>query len=192
MFHFMKKDKEKDKEKKEKKKKEKEEKQHEKKEKREKKERQNMSQEEMNRLEDVKRSVFHRLSDRDKDKRHSRSSRASSHEDVPTPNVPVSKSDSSESFRSATSGSSASGAMSVSSSSREFQSSFGDGQSRPQLEEYKRSPERMTKPVPLPKPRGILKGKGEAPVSRGNLDDSRILQDNTRLNEEMSGKLLDQ
>nr|KAG5690065.1 hypothetical protein BaRGS_016373 [Batillaria attramentaria] len=61
------KDKEKDKEKKEKKKKEKEEKHaHDKKDKREKKERQHITPEEMSRLEEVKRGVFRRLSDRDR------------------------------------------------------------------------------------------------------------------------------
>ena len=175
MFNFMKKDKEK----KEKKKKEKEEKQ-EKKEKREKKERQNITPEEMSRLEDVKRSVFHRLSDRD---RHRKSHRTQSDADHA-----VGKSESSESNISATSGTGSSSSGTQPSPSRELSatgSSVSRSKSMPGQKEHGK-----TRPDVMPKPRSILKAKassGGSPSSPDRLNDVKTLQDNTRLNEEMSG-----
>ena len=175
MFNFMKKDKEK----KEKKKKEKEEKQ-EKKEKREKKERQNITPEEMSRLEDVKRSVFHRLSDRD---RHRKSHRTQSDADHA-----VGKSESGESNISATSGTGSSSSGTQPSPSRELSatgSSVSRSKSMPGQKEHGKP-----RPDVMPKPRSILKAKassGGAPSSPDRLNDVKTLQDNTRLNEEMSG-----
>ncbi|XP_076453173.1 unconventional myosin-XVIIIa-like [Babylonia areolata] len=176
MFSFMKKDKEKDREKKEKKKKEKEEK-HEKKEKREKKERQNITPEEMSRLEDVKRSVFHRLSDRD----HYRKSKASGQ-------ATVGKSESSESNISAASGSESSSSGTQPSPSRELPPS-GTSVSRSKSMPGQKDQEKA-RPQVSPKPRSILKSKasaGGSSTSHDKLDDAKTLQDNTRLNEEMSG-----
>ena len=176
MFSFMKKDKDKDKEKKEKKKKEKEEK-HEKKEKREKKERQSITPEEMSRLEDVKRSVFHRLSDRDRQRKSHRSDADNA----------VAKSESSESTLSGASGIGSSSSGTQHSPSREFPATgtnVSRSKSMPGQKDGK------SKPDVMPKPRSILKGKpspGVAPRSRNRLDDVNVLQDNTRLNEEMSG-----
>ncbi|KAL8610894.1 hypothetical protein ACOMHN_056749 [Nucella lapillus] len=173
MFSFMKKDKEKDKEKKEKRKKEKEEK-HEKKEKREKKERQNITPEEMSRLEDVKRSVFHRLSDRDHYRRGHKTGGQGT----------VGKSESSESNISAASGSESSSSGTQPSPSRELPSTgVARSKSMPGQKDQEKS-----RPLLLPKPRSILKGKSPGHgVSHGKLDDVKTLQDNTRLNEEMSG-----
>ena len=97
MFSFMKKDKEKNKERKEMKKKDKEEKLR-RKETRVKKERQNITPEEMSRLNDIKRSVIHRFSDKNR----------LSKKNVSETDQRVSKSDSSESFLSANSRSSSS------------------------------------------------------------------------------------
>jgi myosin-18 len=179
MFSFMKKDKDKEKEKekkelKEKKKKEKEEAKLEKRDsKREKKERQNITPEEMSRLEEMKRSVFHRLSDRDKRKSHKHQ-----HGDEHS----VGKSDSSESFLSATSGSSSGSALS--SPSKDVHSTSSQS-SNPHLHGEMGPPPEKKKPQPLPKPRGILKSQPGAQSSGSNLDDSKILQENTRRNEEM-------
>ena len=175
MFSFMKKDKEK----KEKKKKEKEEK-HEKKEKREKKERQNITPEEMSRLEDVKRSVFHRLSDRDRQRK--------SHMTQSDADHAVGKSESSESNISATSGTGSSSSGTQPSPSREF-SATGPSVSRSKSMPGQKDHEKR-RPDVLPKPRSILKAKaapGGSPSSHDKLSDVKTLQDNTRLNEEMSG-----
>ncbi|XP_012936920.1 unconventional myosin-XVIIIa [Aplysia californica] len=165
MFSFRKKDKEKDKEKKEKhekKKKEKDEK-HDKKE-REKKERQHMTPEEMSRIEEMKKGVFRRFSDKDK-KRHSQKSldRASPSEE--------------EEERS--------GASSRGSPTKDARPLL----TRPQPLPRQSIPAKSSPPPVLPKPKvkSILKGKNDSTSSSPSvdLDDTKLLQENTKRNEDM-------
>ncbi|KAK3084703.1 hypothetical protein FSP39_017720 [Pinctada imbricata] len=162
MFNFMKKhDKEHKKEKDDKKKEKKEKKEKEKKEKRE-----PMTQDELKKLDEVKKGVFRRFSDRDK--RKSSQKAASPEEDT---GVPRDSSDSS-----------LSGGRPSPSSETPPQ-----GQ-RAMLTKPQRLPSRGeadSKPnaLPKPKPRSILKGTGGPHQVSANLDDSIVLQQNTKLNE---------
>lgn len=152
----MKKDKEHKKEKEEKKKEKKEKKEKEKKE----KHREHVTQEELNRLEEIKRGVFNRNSDVKK-KGDDRSSPDDDggflHRD----------SDSSTSI----------GSASRPSPGRESRGSFGSGD----------MPHKQPPPI-LPKPtvKGILKSKGEKQIVPDNLDDTAVLKSNTAYNVEMS------
>ncbi|KAK6192214.1 hypothetical protein SNE40_003723 [Patella caerulea] len=171
MFSFRKKDKEKEKEKKDKKEKEKKEKKEKKETKQ--KERPLITPEEMSRLEEVKKGVFRRFSDRDKNKNAGH--RSDLHRDGA-----VVQSDSSESNLSA---------------------SGSSGRPSPTKEQPEKNTVALTKsnsmnskPPPLmPKPRtkGILKDRSNDVNSQMNIyediDDVKTLQENTRLNEEMSG-----
>ncbi|ESO91678.1 hypothetical protein LOTGIDRAFT_163408 [Lottia gigantea] len=175
MFSFRKKDKEKDKEKKDKKEKDKKEKKEKKEAKQ--KERPHITPEEMSHLEELKNSVFRRFSDRDKTKsagHHSNLQRGDG----------VAQSDSSESNLSA---------------------SGSSGRPSPTKENPDKKPATLTKSqslsspkpppiLPKPKTRGILKDKSEGrpAINHSDLDDSRRLQENTRLNEEMSGIMVGQ
>ncbi|XP_067682622.1 unconventional myosin-XVIIIa-like isoform X2 [Haliotis asinina] len=164
MFSFRKKDKEKDKEKKEKKEKEKKEKEKKKEEK--KKDRPQITPEEMSRLEEVKKGVFRRFSDR----------KSSRKEDKTSPDG-LTPSDSSESNISA------SGSSGRPSPTKELPPERKVESSKPQVA--------SKPPVVMPKPRmkGILKESAkfyDAGTER-NLDDAKMLQENTRRNEEMSG-----
>ena len=161
MFAFRKKDKEKEKDKKEKKEKEK-------REKKEKKEKTKplVTPEEMSRLEEVKKGVFRRFSDRDK--HHKSPHKSDSGESV-------GKSDSSESNLSGSSG--------RPSPTKEVPQSSNDGYGAKNV---------VGNPPPiLPKPKSILKEKskfydGSRTVAH-NIDDTKVLQQNTRMNQEMSG-----
>ena len=158
MFHFMKKDKkdEKKKEKKEKKEKDKKDKQ-----------REPMSQDEMKRLDEVKKGVFRRFSDRDKSKtKHSFKGGATNEEQM---GVPRDSSDSS-----------------ISSTGRPSPSreTAPDDSRRYDLNNPQSPPKRGdgdVKVKPAVQPRGILKSKSqrnERAVAQ-NLDDSRVLAENT-------------
>ena len=157
MFSFMKKDKEKDREKKEK---------HDKKKKdKDKKERQNMTPEEMSRIEEMKKGhgVFRRFSDK-QTKRHSQK--------------PFDRESTDEDTRST--------------SSRESPSKERPSLTRPQPHPRHNIPGAKGSPpatMPKPKSKSILKGKGDhaSPPSHSldNLDDSKLLQENTRRNEDM-------
>ncbi|KAH9524270.1 Unconventional myosin-XVIIIa [Bulinus truncatus] len=169
MFSFMKKDKEKDKkkeEKLEKKKKEKDEKV-ERKEK-EKKERQNMTPEEMSRLEEMKKGVLRRFSDRDK-KRSLRKS--GENQDHPSP----------------TESESSDGIPSARSSPTKEAKPLTKPQPLPRQQVPAPGPAgKNPPPAVLPKPKGILKGKGDASsYQHSDLDDSKLLQENTKRNEDL-------
>ena len=159
MFSFMKKDKEKDKEKKqEKKKKDKDEK-------KDKKERQPMTAEEMSRLEEMKKGVFRKFSDRDK-KRNSQ--RSSPDEDR-----------------------SASGSPQGSPVKEVKPLTKPQPLPRQQLSSSSSSRREQNPPAVLPKPKkSILKGKTSNEGVSGfqkyvDLDDTKLLQENTRRNEDM-------
>ncbi|GFS22545.1 myosin-XVIIIa [Elysia marginata] len=156
MFSFMKKDKEKDKEKKqEKKKKEKDEK-------KERKERQPMTAEEMSRLEEMKKGVFRKFSDRDK-KRNSQKSPDGDRSDSGSPQ----------------------------SSPEKEVKPLTKPQPLPRQQLSSASGSRKDPPAVLPKPKkSILKGKAGGEEVSGfqkyvDLDDTKLLQKNTRLNEDM-------
>ncbi|KAL3858074.1 hypothetical protein ACJMK2_012688 [Sinanodonta woodiana] len=159
MFSFMKKDKEHKKEKDERKKDKKEKKEKEKKE----KQREPVTQEELKRLEEVKKGVFRRFSDREKQKKVVTKT---------TSDVTQVQRDGSDS--------------SISSSSTEKTSPVREVPSDGAGDKGKQLP-----PPILPKPsfKGILKGSASAPNQSlpSNLDDSLVLQKNTQLNEQMSG-----
>lgn len=163
----MRKDKEKEKEKKEKhekKKKDKEEKKD-----REKKERQNLTPEEISRLEEMKKSLFRRFSDKDKKRSSRRSGDHSNTADSETTGDRISSSSLSPVKETQT--------LTEPHLSPQQQPSFTDGKKEPP-------------PADMPKPavKGILKSKGvgvqQYPTSV-NLDDTKLLQENTRRNEEL-------
>ena len=159
MFSFMKKDKDKDKDKKEKGEKKKKEKDERgaKKEK-EKKERQYMTPEEMSRIEEMKKGhgVFRRFSEKDKNRR------------TPERGSPDMEEGSSGSSRG---------------SPVKERPSLTRPHSLRQQGSLKGSPPPT---APKPKARSILKGKTEVrSVSPNLLDDSKLLQDNTKHNEDM-------
>lgn len=149
----MKKDKEHKKEKEEKKKEKKEKKEREKKD----KHREHTTPEELNRLEEIKRGVFKRKSDRDKEKG------ASTPDDDDDGGFLHRDSDSSTSIGSA-------GRLSP---GREHPAS-GD------------SSRKHNAPPTLPKPKSILKSKGGKHTVPKNLDDTAVLKSNTVYNAEMS------
>ncbi|KAK3595793.1 hypothetical protein CHS0354_025430 [Potamilus streckersoni] len=159
MFSFMKKDKEHKKEKDERKKDKKEKKEKEKKE----KQREPVTQEELKRLEEVKKGVFRRFSDREKQKKVVTKTSSDVNQ------VQRDRSDSS-----------------ISSSSAEKPSPVRELPADGAGDKGKQLP-----PPILPKPsvKGILKGSASAPNQSlpSNLDDSLVLQKNTQLNEQMSG-----
>ncbi|XP_048747756.2 unconventional myosin-XVIIIa-like isoform X4 [Ostrea edulis] len=160
MFSFMKHKDKKDKEEKKKEKKEKKEK--DKKEKRE-----PMTQDELNKLDEVKKGVFRRLSDKDK-------SRKSGYKSLPPGSQDV-KRDTSDSSLSGGSGPSQ-------------ETSPGSPEQRVTLTKPQRLPsegraDRKAPPSIAPKPKSILKGKVEQKQFSTNIDDTTILQENTRLNE---------
>lgn len=167
MFSFIKKDKEKDKDKKEKqdkKKKEKDEKQDKKHP--EKKERQNMTPEEITRIEEMK-GMLRKFSDRDKKRSSQKSADHSS---------PGESED----------------AMDSASSSHSSPVKETKHLSKPQPLPRQQLPanSRRDPPAVMPKPKvkSILKGKGDAGQSLStsvNLDDSKLLQENTKRNEDM-------
>ncbi|XP_064613479.1 LOW QUALITY PROTEIN: unconventional myosin-XVIIIa-like [Liolophura sinensis] len=188
MFSFMKKDKDREKEKDKKEKKEKEKK--DKKEKKEKtKERQGITQEELNRLEEVKKGVFRRFSDRDKSRKRKEAHGEGGSGDGT--GIPTDSSDSSLSSNTRLS------------PSQELPDSQMTAE-KPVLSKPVAAPrshgksshkEKMGPPPVMPKPnKSILRG-GSAPVSNSyhqngngqNGDDSNLLQTNTKLNEQMSG-----
>ncbi|KAL4224255.1 TRAFAC class myosin-kinesin ATPase superfamily [Mactra antiquata] len=152
MFNFMKKDKEHKREKEERKKEKKERKEREKKE----KHREHTTPEELNRLEEIKRGVFKRKSDRDKGRG------ASTPDDEDDGGFLQRDSDSSTSIASA-------GRLSPGKENP----GIGDGAQK--------------KPPPtLPKPKSILKSKGDKTKVPQNLDDTAVLKSNTVFNAEMS------
>lgn len=160
MFSFMKHKDKKDKEEKKKEKKEKKEK--DKKEKRE-----PMTQDELNKLDEVKKGVFRRLSDKDK-------SRKSGYKSLPPGSQDVKRD---------TSDSSLSGGSGLSQ-----ETSPGSPEQRVTLTKPQRLPsegraDRKAPPSIAPKPKSILKGKVEQKQFSTNIDDTTILQENTRLNE---------
>ncbi|GFN95510.1 myosin-xviiia [Plakobranchus ocellatus] len=163
MFSFMKKDKEKDREKKQekldKKKKEKDEK-------KDKKERQPMTAEEMSRLEEMKKGVFRKFSDRDKKRNSQRSpdddrSDSGSPQSSPVKEVkPLTKPQPLP--------------------RQQFSSSSSSS----------RSDKAPPAVLPKPKMKSILKGKSSNEEVSGfqkyvDLDDSKLLQENTRRNEDL-------
>ncbi|RUS85715.1 hypothetical protein EGW08_006509, partial [Elysia chlorotica] len=158
MFSFMKKDKEKDKDKKnDKKKKDKDEK-------KDKKERQPMTAEEMSRLEEMKKGVFRKFSDRDK----KRNSQRSPDEDR-----------------------SASGSPQGSPVKEVKPLTKPQPLPRHQVSATTDARREQTPPAVLPKPKkSILKGKASNEEASGfqkyvDLDDTKLLQENTRRNEDM-------
>jgi myosin-18 len=154
MFNFMKKDKEHRKEKEEKKKEKKEKKEKEKKD----KHREHTTPEELNRLEEIKRGVFKRKSDKKKDG--------------------LSPDDDDGGFLQRDSDSSTSlGSAGRPSPGRENRGS-GDMQ-------------QGARPPVLPKPKSILKSKGDRQNVSQNLDDTATLKSNTLYNVEMSGHPVD-
>ncbi|BFZ18652.1 hypothetical protein BsWGS_21691 [Bradybaena similaris] len=167
MFSFIKKDKEKDKDKKEKqdkKKKEKDEKQDKKHP--EKKERQNMTPEEITRIEEMK-GMLRKFSDRDKKRSSQKSADHSS---------PGESED----------------AMDSASSSHSSPVKETKHLSKPQPLPRQQLPANSRKDppaiMPKPKVKSILKGKGDSGQSIStsvNLDDSKLLQENTKRNEDM-------
>ena len=154
MFSFMKKDKEHKKEKDEKKKEKKDKKEREKKE----KHKEQTTQEELNRLEEVKKGIFRRKSDREKRK-------PASSPDDDDGGFAVR-----ESFSSGSSTSLASG-----------------DRPSPGREHPHENGKQPPKLLPKPAVKSILKSKGSGHVSE-NLDDSTVLKANTYRNMEMSGK----
>ncbi|KAL5016328.1 hypothetical protein ScPMuIL_005917 [Solemya velum] len=170
MFNFMKhKDK---KEKEDKKREKKEKKEREKKE----KNREPVTQDELNRLEEVKKGVFRRASDRNPDKHRRTEVRSAAHE--------------------------AGDGMKKGSSDSSLTSSSG----RPSpmrelpLEEFGFNRTSTTESTPvqtsrkppalMPKPKSILKSVGESDVNvSGNIDDRHVLQENTKLNQNMFGEV---
>ena len=167
MFSFMKKDKEHKKEKDDRKKEKKEKKEKEKKE----KHREQTTQEELKRLEEVKKGVFRRKSDREK-KRHT----ASPDEDEGGFAVR-------ESYGSAQS----------SDSSTSITSGSG-GRPSPGKENPHVDGDKHLQPKILPKPavKGILKSKGSVQGVSENVDDQSVLKANTYRNMEMSGQPVQQ
>lgn len=160
MFSFMK---HKDKKEKEEKKKEKKEK----KEKEKKDKREPMTQDELNKLDEVKKGVFRRLSDKDK-------SRKSGYKASGSQEVKRDTSDSS---------------LSGGGPSPTHEASPEPPEQRVSLTKPQRLPsegraDRKAPPSIAPKPKSILKGKVEQqhPVQT-DIDDTAILQENTRMNE---------
>ena len=156
MFSFMKKDKEHKKEREDKKKEKKDKKEKEKKE----KHKEQTTQEELNRLEEVKKGIFRRKSDREK-KRPS--------PDDDDGGFALRGSLSSDSSTSLTSGG---------------KPSPGKENPHMQHEEGKQPP----KILPKPAVKGILKSKGSGQAVSENPDDTSVLRANTYRNMEMSGQ----
>ncbi|XP_061197943.1 unconventional myosin-XVIIIa-like isoform X2 [Saccostrea echinata] len=161
MFSFMKHKDKKDKDEKKKEKKEKKEK--EKKEKRE-----PMTQDELNKLDEVKKGVFRRSSDKDKNRKSGYKSAAAGSQDV--------KRDTSDS------------SLSGDGPSPSHETSPEPPAQRVSLTRPQRLPsggraDRSAPPVIAPKPKSILKGKVEQQQVSTNIDDSVVLQENTRMNE---------
>ena len=158
MFSFMKKDKEHKKEKDDRKREKKEKKEREKKE----KHREPITNEELKRLEEVKKGVFRRTSDREK-------------------RPEVSPDDEEGGFAQRESYQSMSSDSSTSIAS-------GSGAS-PRSEHPQSGQHKLTPPKVMPKPavKGILKSKGSGSVS-DNVDDQSVLRANTYRNMEMSGQ----
>lgn len=165
----MKKDKEKEKEKKEKlekKKKEKDEKQEKKDQ--EKKERQNMTPEEISRIEEMKKGMLRKFSDRDRKRSPQKSL------DRPSPTESEVTVD---------------GAAAHSSSVKETRP-LTRPQPLPRQQLSSTSSKKEPPPAVMPKPKvkSILKGKGDSVQSYPssvNLDDSKLLQENTKRNEDL-------
>ena len=160
MFSFMKKDKEHKKEKDDRKKEKKDKKEREKKE----KHREPITNEELKRLEEVKKGVFRRKSDREK----KRPEASPDDEDGGFAQRESYQSISSDSSTSITSGSGTS----------------------PRTEHPHRDQHKLTPPKLLPKPAGksILKSKGSVLGVSENVDDQSVLKANTYRNMEMSGQ----
>nr|XP_022342428.1 unconventional myosin-XVIIIa-like isoform X4 [Crassostrea virginica] len=162
MFSFMKHKDKKDKEEKKKEKKEKKEK--EKKDKRE-----PMTQDELNKLDEVKKGVFRRLSDKDKSKK-------AGYKSLP-PGTGEVKRDTSDS---SLSGGGPSSGHETSPEPPEQRVSL----TKPQRLPSEGKADRKAAPSLAPKPKSILKGKVEQQQSTTkNLDDTTLLQENTRMNE---------
>lgn len=164
MFSFMKKDKEKDKKKEEKVEKKKKDDKGDKKEK-EKKERQNITVEEMTRLEDLKKGVFRRFSDREKKK-----AKSAEHPELPSP----------------TESEGSSGSSTRTSPVKEARPlTKPQPMPRQQLPSVSKNPPPAV--LPKPKVKSILKGKGEGPAgfTPSDLDDTKLLQENTKRNEDL-------
>ncbi|CAG5121918.1 unnamed protein product, partial [Candidula unifasciata] len=167
MFSFIKKDKEKDKDKKEKDKKKKEKDEKQDKKHLEKKERQNMTPEEITRIEEMK-GMLRKFSDRDKKRSGQKSTDLSS---------PGESED----------------AMDSASSAHSSPVKEAKHLSKPQplpRQQLLAASSRRDPPAVMPKPKvkSILKGKGDAGSSVNaslNLDDSKLLQENTKRNEDM-------
>lgn len=160
MFSFMKKDKEHKKEKDDRKKEKKEKKEKEKKE----KHREPTTQEELKRLEEVKKGVFRRKSDREKKR------------PAATPDEEEGGFALRESYQSLSSDSST--------------SITSGGRPSPGKEHPHANGERNLPPKILPKPagKGILKSKGSVQGVSENVDDQYVLRANTYRNMEMSGE----
>ena len=159
MFGFMKKDKDK-KDKDEKKKEKKEKKDKEKKD----KQREPMTQDELKKLDEVKKGVFRRFSDREKRK----SAKTTSPDESL---VPRDNSDSS------LSGGRPSPNRETPPEAKRFELT------KPQRLPSKGEADGRPTVAPKPKPRSILKGGGGTQQVSQNLDDSTVLQENTKLNE---------
>lgn len=161
MFSFMK---HKDKKEKEEKKKEKKEK----KEKEKKDKREPMTQDELNKLDEVKKGVFRRLSDKDKSRKSGYKAPSGSQE------VKRDTSDSS---------------LSGGGPSPTHEASPEPAEQRVSLTKPQRLPsegraDRKAPPSIAPKPKSILKGKVEQQQTvQTNIDDTAVLQENTRMNE---------
>jgi hypothetical protein len=183
MFSFMKKDKDKDKEKKEKvdkKKKDKDEKV-------EKKERQNMTPEEISRIEEMKK-MQRKFSDKDK----KRSSQRSSHLPSPTDSEDKKRSSQRLSSHQPSPTESEESASSSHSSPVKESRPLTKPQPLPRLQQPAppATVRREAPPAVMPKPKvkSILKGKGDGVQSLPptvNLDDSKLLQENTKCNEDL-------
>lgn len=187
MFSFMKKDKDREKERDKKEKKEKEKK--DKKEKKEKsKERQGITQEELNRLEEVKKGVFRRFSDRDKSRKRKEAQGESGSGDgsgIPT--------DSSDSSLSSNTRLSPSQELPDSQMTTE-KPALTKPVAAPRTHGKSSHKEKMGPPPVMPKPSKSILRSGATPVVNSyhqngqNGDDPNLLQTNTKLNEQMSGQ----
>ncbi|XP_033748343.1 unconventional myosin-XVIIIa-like isoform X3 [Pecten maximus] len=165
MFSFMKKDKDqKDKEKREKDDKKKEKKDKKDKEKKG-KEREPMTQDDLKRLDEVKKGVFRRFSDRDRSRKSGSVKGATSPDGVPR-----------DSSDSSLSSGRPSPVREIPPKDRKFD--IRD------LNKPERVPSKgaADKPKPSPKPRSILKPKHSGPIAE-DIDSSIILKENTRLNQ---------
>ncbi|OWF52160.1 Unconventional myosin-XVIIIa [Mizuhopecten yessoensis] len=163
MFNFMKKDKE------HKDKKEKDERKKEKKDKKDKekkaKEREPMTQDDLNRLDEVKKGVFRRFSERDRTKKSGSVKGATSPDGVPR-----------DSSDSSLSSGRPSPVREMPPADRKFDIRDIN---KPERVPSKGSADR---PKPSPKPRSILKPKNSGPIAE-DIDSSIILKENTRINQ---------